>query len=170
MTDAKATRVRLLGERSSIGEAESLLSRAGDLALVQRGELRWAVMFCPCGCGDTLRINLDGRAGPAWRVWRDARGVTIYPSVWRDAGCGSHFIVWDSRVWLSGAWDEQWNVESELEDSVLAKLGAEPRGALEIADELSEVPWRVHQALRTLERRALAVQTGARSGRWSRSR
>ena len=59
-----------------------------------------AVFVCPCGCGQIVRLNLlcrDDR--PSWRVSHDRqRLVTVHPSVWRNIGCRSHFIIRDGLI------------------------------------------------------------------------
>lgn len=83
-----------------VGEARAALAQApGTIALVDRGRLRNAVMTCPCGCGDLLTINLDPEAGKSWRVREVDGRLTLMPSVWRDGGCGSHFVLWSNEVW-----------------------------------------------------------------------
>jgi len=60
-----------------------------------------AVMLCPCGCGDTIELNLAPPARPRWSVVFEPDGtVTVHPSIWRSRGCASHFwlrhgiVVW----------------------------------------------------------------------------
>src|SRR5690349_12185968 len=81
-----------------------LLRAPGDAVLVERGKPRLLIIRCPCGCGDDLLVNLDRRAGKAWYVYRNSKGLTLYPSYWRDDGCGSHFIVWDSHIYWCREW------------------------------------------------------------------
>lgn len=69
-----------------------------SVAVVYRGRLRGAVFHCPCGCGENIVLNLDHRAGPAWRIRVDVDALTIIPSVWREGGCESHFILWKGEV------------------------------------------------------------------------
>src|SRR4051812_45982925 len=95
-----ATKARLRGSVASRDDARPQLQEAGDVVLVERGCLRSAVIKCPCGCGEELVINLDRRVGPAWRLYRDERGLTLYPSVWRDSGCCTHFILWHDTVFM----------------------------------------------------------------------
>ena len=68
-------------------EADALTARPGDAVLVHRGRARSLVMACPDGCGERLTVNLDPEAGPAWRAYQTPRGLTLYPSVWRESGC-----------------------------------------------------------------------------------
>lgn len=61
----------------------------------------WTAAFvCPCGCGQVIRLNLlEGGNRPTWRVSNDTRKfVTVQPSVWRNIGCRSHFIIRDGLV------------------------------------------------------------------------
>ncbi len=90
-----------------------------SIPVVRRsGRLRGIVFHCPCGCGDTIAINLDKGTGPAWRVRFDAEGLTLLPSVWRPNRCRSHFIIWKGRVWWCRLEDDtsEWptDLESEL--------------------------------------------------------
>src|SRR5947208_4568845 len=90
--------------RSEVG---ALLSKPGDAVIIQRGQPRWIMLNCPCGCGEDIPINLDRRAAKAWRYYDgEGRGVTLFPSVWRDTGCQSHFIVWRGRILLLEAYGE----------------------------------------------------------------
>jgi hypothetical protein len=148
-----------MGEAPTHGEARSLLVQAGDLSLVRRGSPRWLLLSCPSGCGEVISLNLDRMTGPAWRFYRRRRGVSVHPSVWLQAGCRSHFVIWNSHVdwvadedsWLSG-------VAEHLSEKVLAKLGADPVGYEQLADELDEIPWDVLRACRHLVGAGLAVE------------
>ena len=83
---------------------------ARTVYLVGEGVHLWSVAFlCPCGCGETLHMNLLPDARPRWTVTRYEDGtVTLHPSVWRKVGCRSHFflrggqIVWCRGLALSG--------------------------------------------------------------------
>jgi hypothetical protein len=56
--------------------------------------LWFAALVCPCGCGETLYMNLQPDSRPCWRVNAHTDGtVTLHPSVWRQVGCRSHFFV-----------------------------------------------------------------------------
>ncbi len=56
---------------------------------------RWFVaMLCPCGCGETLNMNLLPDSCPRWKLTENKDGtVTLHPSVWRKKGCHSHFFL-----------------------------------------------------------------------------
>ena len=94
----KAERIRDRGVVQHRHAADRLLERPGDSVPVHRGVPRSLVMACSDGCGDTLTINLDPRTDKAWRFYRKRNQVSIYPSVWRDTGCLSHFIVWHHQI------------------------------------------------------------------------
>jgi hypothetical protein len=78
---------------------EALSSVPLRIVIVKRGRPRTVLFRCPCGCGETLLINVDSRAGKAWRLRETVAGVTLMPSVWRTTGCRSHFVLWENKVW-----------------------------------------------------------------------
>jgi hypothetical protein len=55
----------------------------------------WAVaMTCPCGCQEIIHLSLLPSDSPRWNLQLDTDGfATLSPSVWRTAGCGSHFFL-----------------------------------------------------------------------------
>jgi hypothetical protein len=61
-------------------------------------------MVCPCGCGDVVQLNLLPTTRPRWRVEDHPNGtVTLFPSVWRQKGCRSHYHLRRGViVWCSG--------------------------------------------------------------------
>jgi hypothetical protein len=63
--------------------------------VVGEGDNAWALVFiCPCGCGETIELNLLKQARPCWSVLEHSDGtVTLAPSIWRQKGCRSHFFV-----------------------------------------------------------------------------
>lgn len=155
-------KLNLLGSAEYRDEGEEMLRVAGDAVVINRGTLRSILMRCPDGCGETLMVNLDQRAGKAWKF--DLRGgaPTLYPSVWRDGGCGSHFIVWRGHIIWCDRFEEG-NTEpsydaAALERRVLAALRKHHlRAAEDIASELDEIPWEVAKAGHALARRRLAI-------------
>lgn len=149
----RARVVTLRGEAEHHAAGVALLRNPGDLALIRRGRLRTAILRCPDGCGADITLNLDPRAGKAWRLYRTRRGLTLYPSVWRDSGCGAHFILWNDRIiWCDvyGDFGESADEDLALDEKALALL--QPDIAIsfvEIADKLQVIPW---AALRACER------------------
>jgi hypothetical protein len=155
----------LNGSATVRNQALALLRAPGDGALVIRGRPRWFIIKCPCGCGENISINLDSRTGPAWRYYQSRNGFTLFPSVWRESGCKSHFVIWANRIlWFDG-FDEEPD-ESGLEMVVLGVLNSKERHFAEIADQLNEIPWDVLAAARGLVRRGLALETPRDQGGW----
>ncbi len=66
--------------------------------------LWFVAMICPCGCGETLHMNLQADTRPRWAVALNANDtVSLTPSVWRKVGCRSHFFFRESEVfWCKG--------------------------------------------------------------------
>lgn len=150
------------GKVESRDAVAQLLLQSGDVAIVERGKPRLLVMRCPCGCKDDLLINLDNRVGPAWRCYMNGRGLSLFPSYWRDTKCGSHFILWNSRIYWCMAWDadesETWSVPTSTQDTVLAALPSDRFTKYdELADRLGLIPWEVLQACRQLAKLGVVV-------------
>lgn len=165
MRSGRARAVLLRGEAERRTEGEALLQKPGDAVLIRRGPLRSMLLRCPDGCGETLVVNLDPRAGKAWRL-RLRGGPTLYPSVWRDGGCESHFIVWSGRILWCGPEDEgdqEPAYDRRLEDRLLASLGTDRlRSAEDLGAELDESEWDILRA-----GRKLIARGAARSGKGS---
>jgi hypothetical protein len=78
--------------------------------LAGEGYNLWAAaMICPCGCGDVIELNLLKRARPCWGVQEHSDGtITLAPSVWRQKGCRSHFILRRGRIdWCNAGPSDQ---------------------------------------------------------------
>lgn len=139
-------------------EANEHLRAPGQAVVVRRGVNRSLTMLCPDGCGETLTINLDRRAGAAWRLYLDGEALSLYPSVWRHTGCRSHFIIWRSHLYWCD-WDEELqSVDSEFEAQVLRTLGSVLRPYSELSEQLDAVPWAVLSACRRLLGRGLVAE------------
>jgi Family of unknown function (DUF6527) len=157
----RATDISLKGTAQRQPEAAKLLRRAGDVAFVERGVLRSLVIQCPDDCGDVITVNLDPRAGPAWHLYRRRNGaMTLYPSVWRDSGCGAHFILWrDKLLWTDIDNEIAWHDEA-LRRRILERLPPPGTPAMhfeELAATLGEAPWEVLWECRALARGGFAV-------------
>lgn len=160
----KATRIRDRGKVARRHEADSLLERPGDFVLVERGVLRSFVMVCPDGCGEKLAINLDPRTDKAWRYYKKRNQISIFPSVWRDTGCQSHFIIWNHTiVWCESAEGDRDVVveeEAELRRRVLEICTEQWQAFTLLAERLEEVPWDVNRACVYLARNAGVLREG----------
>lgn len=157
---SRANKVNLLGQFEAHSEATAALKSPGDAALVVRGLPRFLLLKCPCCCGDTLVMNLDRRAGPAWRIYARHKALSVYPSYWRDSHCGSHFVIWNNHIfWCDWKTDENdlWsNATPSIENKVKAALSFQFQKYDSIADRLDEIPWEVLQACNSLVRKGLA--------------
>lgn len=57
------------------------------------GHQWFAAMLCPCGCGETLYLNLQSDRRPRWSLTcHSDTMISLSPSVWRQVGCKSHFF------------------------------------------------------------------------------
>lgn len=141
----RSTKLRLRGTVAHRHEADAFLERPGDAVHVVRGVSRSLAMVCPDGCGEKLTINLDQRAGPAWRFFL-ADGGSLFPSVWRDTGCKSHFILWRARIYWCDRRDGLEAADPSLIARVYAQLNTQLTDYVIIAQALEEVPWAVLSA------------------------
>jgi len=58
-----------------------------------------SVLRCPCGCGESLHMNLLSSRDPCWELFVEANGsVTFKPSLWKKTGCRSHFHLTNGKV------------------------------------------------------------------------
>jgi hypothetical protein len=112
-------------------------------------------MACPDGCGETLTINLDPRAGKAWRADGREGRLTLYPSVWRDQGCRSHFILWRDRIVWCDVYDPVPWADDELVRKVRRELELSAGRYVHfetIAAILNCIPWEALWACQRLQR------------------
>lgn len=67
---------------------------------VGEGENLWAAaMTCPCGCSERIELNLLPQVRPRWiATEHDDHTVSLEPSVWRQTGGRSHFILRRGRI------------------------------------------------------------------------
>ena len=66
--------------------------RADRLVVVRGKAPKWALMRCPCGCGERLQLSLAEERRPRWGVDVDRLGrPTVVPSVRMQDGCRAHF-------------------------------------------------------------------------------
>ncbi|HUS08601.1 MAG TPA: DUF6527 family protein, partial [Bryobacteraceae bacterium] len=122
-------------------------------------------------------INLDPRAGPAWRLyWNAKKELTLYPSVWRDSDCMSHYVIWRNKIFLFGRYEDDLDSAPQPEET-LALTGAVrellPKTGLvsffEIAEAIGAIPWDVLMVCRRLVRTGVAREgTGTDRGSFGR--
>ena len=173
-----ARKLRLLGSVTNRSEASIFLKAPGDAVLVERGRPRLLMLACPCGCGEEFPVNLNSRAGPAWELYRDPDNqLTVFPSVVREGGCNSHYIIWRDKIYLFGGDYEDYGdcIQADeiapLVDAVRERLPT--RGRLtsfaDLAKALGAIPWDVLAACRRLVRSGFAREgTGKKRGQFGR--
>jgi hypothetical protein len=64
----------------------------------------WSVaLLCPCQCGEVIQLSLLAFDVPHWQLHlARAYRATLYPSIWRTAGCCSHFVLKNGSIhWYS---------------------------------------------------------------------
>jgi hypothetical protein len=122
---------------------------------------------------------LDPRAGPAWQLFRkSAKNLTVYPSVWRESGCQSHYIIWRGNIFLFGQYEDSLEEVistdeiSALADEVLKRLRYEELVPFAtIAESFGADPWDVLTTCRRLVARRLAHEgRGKQSGHFCKVR
>lgn len=60
---------------------------------------KWAIFLCPCGCRSVITLPLATTKPLHWTHKKSRGGrPSLRPSVWRDVGCLSHFILEDGRI------------------------------------------------------------------------
>ena len=168
--------LRIRGVVSNRSDTSGLLREPGDAVLVDRGRPRLLVLRCPDNCGEELAINVDRKVGKAWRLYNANKSLTVFPSIWRDTGCESHFIISRGRVFLFGDRDEDegddlWNeVFGPSSEEVLGALSmTEPESPDTIGDRIGALPWDVLRICRGLVRERRAVEgSGQKRGMFRR--
>ncbi|HWH60441.1 MAG TPA: DUF6527 family protein [Terriglobales bacterium] len=174
MIRTKAKKIRYRGTVETRDTAQPLLLKSGDAVIVERGKPRLLILRCPCGCGDDLIVNLDRRAGAAWHFYRSRKGLTLFPSYWREDRCGSHFILWNNQIYWCYGWEsdesDRWQVSAATKEKVYALLTDEyfvDYAAL--AEQLDLIPWEALQACRQLAKEGRAIADEApRNGMYQR--
>lgn len=154
----RANRIAMKGEVTNRHLADEVLKTPGEAVLVRRGVLRSVVIACPDGCGEVITINLDGRAGKAWQYYEQGGDMSLFPSVWRDTGCESHFILWRSHIYWCDRNEELDVPMAEVILQVRDALGTQLESYTSIADCLDLVPWAVLSACGKLRREGIALE------------
>ena len=146
--------------------ASSYLKKTGDAVIVDRHGPRWLILMCPCGCGEEFPINLDSRAGPAWKLYKSQRtGLSLYPSVWRESECKSHYIIWRNKIFLFKHYEEDFYDTSQNEESLQLIHAVREQLSIngfisfyDIAEVIDVIPWDVLMACRRLVREGFAKE------------
>ena len=73
--------------------------RGNALYIIGAKNYYWAIiLLCPCGCGEAIHLNLLKRAYPMWKYKIRGEEISVIPSIWRTAGCKSHFFIRKGRI------------------------------------------------------------------------
>jgi hypothetical protein len=71
----------------------------GDLYIVGGSKPKWAILACPCRCGDRIDVNLMTSRQPSWQLSKNGNEVSLHPSLWMPKEkCGSHFWLRRNRI------------------------------------------------------------------------
>lgn len=79
------------------------------------GKSYWVMFRCPCGCNTLITLSLQKTHNPNWKLIQTENGrATLYPSIWQNRGCCSHFWINDGKVDMCfNTGIEPWNAEPE---------------------------------------------------------
>jgi len=93
-------------KNESVGESEFVL-------VIHQNESYWALFQCPCGCCTMISLSLQKIHTPSWTVKETVAGrPSLYPSVWQNKGCFSHFWIQDGQIcWCGNSGLEPWVAE-----------------------------------------------------------
>lgn len=58
----------------------------------------YGLLICPCGCKETIMLNLMDDVKPCWKVSILNVSFSISPSIWRTKNCKSHFWLRDNKI------------------------------------------------------------------------
>lgn len=74
--------------------------KTGVMVIVGDRELqKWVCFRCPGGCGEVIKLSLNTRQRPCWKVQTDELNrPTVEPSVRQLNSCGCHFWIREGNV------------------------------------------------------------------------
>ncbi|MGY2932703.1 hypothetical protein ACVWZ6_002305 [Bradyrhizobium sp. GM6.1] len=76
-----------------------LPERLGLALYIVGDPAKWAILQCPCGCGDTIDVNLMRSRNPVWQFSVVNGKPSFHPSLWEPAErCGAHFWIRDGKI------------------------------------------------------------------------
>ncbi|WP_394351957.1 DUF6527 family protein [Rhodocytophaga rosea] len=89
--------------RAVVIDEEPEKVKASFIYLIGNHNNFWlASLQCPCGCQETIHLNLLPGDSSQWKLKRHFNGdVTLFPSIWKSKGCKSHFFIRKCKiVWV----------------------------------------------------------------------
>lgn len=67
--------------------------------IIGRQEQPWLLAFmCPCGCKDSIQLNLLKEAQPCWSFKIRNNKLNVFPSIRRIKSCKSHFFIRNGKI------------------------------------------------------------------------
>ena len=74
--------------------------KKGIIYIVDEDNPWYAVLECPCGCNEIIRLCLQDNVSPSWKLKRHKIDgtVSLKPSVCRTTGCRSHFFISKGKI------------------------------------------------------------------------
>ena len=82
-----------------VGSRSEIPDKLGRTLYIVGDPPKWVVLQCPCGCGDTIDVNLMRSRNPVWRLSVVNGKPTFHPSLWVPAEkCGAHFWIRDGKI------------------------------------------------------------------------
>lgn len=81
-----------------------------------KGKPYWCLFRCPCGCKKVITLSLQENHSPHWEIKVSESGrPSLFPSVWQNSGCLSHFWIDEGKViWCGNSGIEPWVAEPEF--------------------------------------------------------
>lgn len=73
--------------------------KLGNTLYIVGDPAKWAVLQCPCGCGETIDVNLMTTRKPVWQLSLANGKVSFHPSLWvPKEKCGAHFWIKNGKI------------------------------------------------------------------------
>lgn len=96
--------------KRDITPSNDLINEAEFIAVFYKSKPIWALFKCPCGCGYVITLPLQKPHILRWSIHKSEFGrPTLYPSIWQNKGCYSHFWIEDGKViWCKNTGVEPW--------------------------------------------------------------
>jgi hypothetical protein len=102
--------------------------------------------------------------------------MSLYPSVWRESDCRSHYVIWRSKIFLFGRYEDDLDASAQPDETVplidVVRNRLPDKGLIpffEIAEAIDAIPWDVLMVCRRLVKSGRAREgTGKRRGSFGR--
>lgn len=92
-------RRREIGVIVHVDSRSEIPDKLGRSLYIVGDPAKWAVLQCPCGCGDTIDVNLMKARRPAWQLSVTDGKPTFHPSLWvPKEKCGAHFWIRNGKI------------------------------------------------------------------------